>query len=199
MYCVKCGAELMDTANFCTKCGAQVQQNRSQIIDTNPNEPRNVQQAGIIRQSSAAASAPEYSAPSAQQASAVYGRHVSAPAKRKSAIKAAAIVLAAVVVVGVLGVLTVTLGGRPHGQYVPADPSVSGIWFDSLRFEGGTVYVEAAGSSLGLDYKIKDGQLVFKNNYTLNINGEPMPKSMLFSKLKDGTIWLDGVQYIRVN
>lgn len=181
-YCSQCGAQLGEGTGFCPQCGQQ--------------------QAGMIQQPSAAAPAPDYSAPFMQQPFSAYGMPVqgntgSVPAKRKKVIKAAAIALAAVVIVGVLGVLLATLGGRPSGKYVPADPTVSGIWFDSLRFEGGTVYVEAAGSSIGLDYKIKDGMLVFKTN--LNINGEPVPKSMLFTKLKDGTIWLDGVQYIHVN
>ena len=82
------------------------------------------------------------------------------------------------------------------GTYVPEHPDASGVVFTSLEFDGRTVHVEAAGSSIGLDYVIKDGVFSFEDNFTFNIGGEAVPTSFSFVQNDESSFTLDGIKYV---
>lgn len=102
-------------------------------------------------------------------------------------------------IVCLLSLFLAACGNRLSGTYVPEEPDNAGVLFDSIRFEGKTVHVETAGSSVGLSYVIKDGAFVFEDNLSIQIHGNPVPTSLVYTKLKDGTFWLGGIHYVPVN
>lgn len=107
-------------------------------------------------------------------------------------------VLAVLMIIGVL-MLGFTACGRNQklsGKYVPENPDDPGVVFTSLEFEGRTVHVEAAGSNIGLDYVIKDGEFSFKDNFTFNVGGEAVATSFSFVQNEDGSFTLDGIKYV---
>ena len=105
--------------------------------------------------------------------------------------------IAAVLLIAMMLSLVLTAcGTHMKGAYVPEDPNASGVLFTKMTFSGSTVRIEAAGSSMALDYKIKNGEFSFKDDFNFKISGETVPKTMIFSALSDGTFWLDGIHYI---
>ena len=107
--------------------------------------------------------------------------------------------IAAMLCVLIVGTLA-GCGSRPsRGTYVPEDASAKNAYFDSLEFEGGAVYVGAAGSTIGFDYKISGDTFEFKNNMTLTIGDTVVPTSFSYSKESSDAFILDGVRYIRVD
>ena len=105
-------------------------------------------------------------------------------------------VLAVLLIALTLTVCLTACGKKLSGTFVPENPDDSDVIFTSLRFEGGTVHVEVAGSSMGFDYTVKDGTLSFKNGFSFNVNGRSVPTSFEFEENDDGSFMLEGIRYI---
>ena len=112
--------------------------------------------------------------------------------KNNKAKKVLAILLIAVVLTACL----TACGKKPSGTYRPETPNDPDVIFTSLSFDGGTVHVEVAGSSIGFDYTLKDGTLSFKDSFNFNVGGKSIPTSFSFEENDDGSFLLDGVKYI---
>ena len=104
--------------------------------------------------------------------------------------------IASMMTVCVLCLLLTSCGGRPSGKFVPANPDDANVLFDSMDFKGGTVRIEASGSSIALDYTIKDNMFKFKNNFTFTVSDQKVPASLLFNRNDDGSFKFGDVLYV---
>lgn len=117
--------------------------------------------------------------------------------KMKNKMKTAKKVIVIVTMLSVIAFIFTACGSaKLSGTYYPENPDDENVVFTSLRFEGKTVHIEAAGSTIGFGYVIKDGTFSFKENFNFTINGKQMPSSFTFVQSDDGSFTLDGIRYV---